>query len=150
MRLARHSLPVVILCLLGAWPGSAQNASSVTVQLELSQDVFYAGDRLNVRITVRNEAAEATDNPFRDPLFSGFQVKGPDGKRLKGGGKGAGEEPDRPARLGPNSFYGAVVDLKKMFPDLAEPGTYEIRYVQGQSKTVLATLKVRVVRQTSN
>jgi hypothetical protein len=31
-----------------------------------------------------------------------------------------------------------------------EPGTYEIRYVQGQSKTVLATLKVRVVSQTSN
>ena len=59
---------------------------------------------------------EVVDNPVKGKILKAFKVKR-DGKALDVVAADSKKEPARPAKLGPNTFYGAVVDLA----ELAEP-----------------------------
>ncbi len=114
--------------LLISAPAPAQAPAPVQVRLELSEDFFYADQPLWVRITVRNDGLESVKNPVGADLFKGFQVQAHGASPSKASGKPSAAEPTRPAEMAPQSFYGAVVDLGEIFPDLRKPGTYRIHW----------------------
>jgi peptidyl-prolyl cis-trans isomerase B (cyclophilin B) len=99
----------------------------VRAMLELNREFYYAGDSLPVRVSVGNEAASAAPNPVKSPLLRGFVVSTA-GKTLEPKGTPAVQEPTRPDRLSPKAFYGTVVDLAEIYPELRSPGTYEIAW----------------------
>ena len=104
---------------------SALGAGEVAVRLELSQRFYYEGDALDVRITVFNRGDKKVENPIKSALFDGFYVR-QDGEVIERTGETTAEEPPRVAKLAPDSFYGAVVNLVDLYPRLGETGTYEI------------------------
>jgi cyclophilin family peptidyl-prolyl cis-trans isomerase len=111
--------------------GWAQSGTPVAVRLELSQNFYYAGEPLLVRISVLNDGPAALANPVKGPLFAGFKVSAvgaEPAQSLKPKGKSRSGEPSRPEELAAHSFYGAVVDLGDIFPELRRPGTYQVHW----------------------
>src|SRR5262245_55972763 len=124
-RLARVPLAFALVAAGSlVWPLTAR-AAAVQVRLALSQQFYYEGDALNVRISVDNPTAQAVANPIHSPLFGGFHVRR-DGTVLQATGKPSVEEPSRPEKISPNAFYGAAVNLVELYPELARRGTFEI------------------------
>jgi cyclophilin family peptidyl-prolyl cis-trans isomerase len=104
---------------------SAMGAEEVAVRLELSQRFYYEGDPLNVRITVINPGDKKVENPIKSALFDGFYVRR-DGEVIERTGETEAEEPSGIAKIAPGSFYGAVVNLVDLYPELGKIGTYEV------------------------
>lgn len=100
----------------------------VGVLMELNQHFYYIGEPLNVRIAISNSAASEVSNPVKSPLFGSFSVADSQGTRLDPQAKPEAQEPSRPAKLAPGAFYGAVVDLSQMYPQLRSKGRYSIRW----------------------
>jgi peptidyl-prolyl cis-trans isomerase A (cyclophilin A) len=130
----RRALPFVVLALAAAplatlllAQSDEESASPVTATLELSQQFYYAGDPFFVRISIGNNTDEKLSNPVKTPLLAAFDVRA-DGAALEAKGKAAESEPARPGNLAPLSFYGTVVDLTKIYPDLAQPGEYQVSW----------------------
>jgi cyclophilin family peptidyl-prolyl cis-trans isomerase len=117
---------LAVLALAAPFVLSAQD-SRIEVVLDLSQEFYYEGDPMTVRISVRNIGNEKTANPIRQPLFGGFVVKS-GGAKLEPTGKSAAEEPARPADLAPQSFYGGLINLVDLYPQLNTTGTHEIHW----------------------
>jgi len=138
----RLAATIVAVCLAAALAPDARGAGEIGVRLELSQQFYYENDSLDVRITVRNLTDQKVDNEIRTPLFEGFKVKR-DGKTLKRTGKTSVEEPTRPETLAADAFYGAVVDLVQLYPELAESGTYEVYW--SADKIVSDVLVVTII-----
>jgi len=114
---------------LGAAPTLAQDAANpVSVRLELSQEFFYAGDPLFVRISVRNDGTESVPNPVKPGLFKKFKVRRVGGGELKAKRNAPVQDPARPEQLAARSFYGAVVDLSEIYADLRQPGNFTIHW----------------------
>jgi cyclophilin family peptidyl-prolyl cis-trans isomerase len=109
----------------------ANGGAGVRAVLELGQALFYAGNPLPIRISVGNDGDEAAENPVKGALHKGLTVRVVGGEALKPSGKPGGDEPERPAKLAPGSFYGRVVDLAAMYPALREPGRFEISWSAG-------------------
>lgn len=122
--------------------GGAAASAEVVVRLELSQQFYYAGDSLSIRVSVGNGGDKKVDNPIQVPLFGGFRVRGANAA-LESAGSSTAEEPARPGKLAPRSFYGGVIDLVDLYPQLAETGRYEI-YWSG-SGIVSDMLQVTVI-----
>jgi hypothetical protein len=56
---------------------AAEEAAPVNVKavLELSQQFFYAGDPLLMRVSIGNDGDKTVANPVKTPLFQGFEVR---------------------------------------------------------------------------
>lgn len=122
-------LPALVISALGAAPAPAQEVSQpVSVRLELNQEFFYAGDPLFVRISVRNEGPRSVPNPVKQELFKKFKIRRVGGGELAARSDAAVQDPARPGELAPRSFYGAVVDLAEIYPDLQQPGSFTIHW----------------------
>ena len=119
------------VALAGGWIATPAQQSPVSIQLELGQDIYYAGAPLLVRISVHNNGSTAVPNPVKGKLFKSFNVGPVGGTPLKATGKSDTKEPSRPAELAPLSFYGGLVDLTTIFPELKESGTYQINWAAG-------------------
>ena len=117
-------LVALAFTLVPGWLSSA-GTGDVLVRLELSQQFYYEGDALDLRITVHNPHDKRVSNPIESPLFAGFKVRS-EGQLLEPAGRAHAEEPSRPGKLAPESFYGAVVNLVELFPQLAAAGSYQI------------------------
>ncbi len=113
-------VPTLVLCSL-----SSAGTGDVAVRLELSQQFYYEGDALDLRITVYNPHDKKASNPIGSSLFAGFKVRS-GGQILEPAGQASAEEPSRPGKLAPDSFYGAVVNMVELFPQLAAAGSYQI------------------------
>lgn len=109
-------------------PEKPSGSRGVKAIMELSQQFYYAGDPLQIRISIGNNGEVPVANPLKTPLFEAFDVQKAEGVALKASGKQETPEPTRPDKLSPNAFYGAIVDLTQIFPDLKTPGTYQIRW----------------------
>jgi peptidyl-prolyl cis-trans isomerase A (cyclophilin A) len=129
----------LILLACGGQPIAAEEP--VSVMLELSREFFYEGTPLQLRISVRNGGTQAVDNPVKSPLFEAFKVRTESGE-LKPTGKVTAEQPDRPARLAPQSFYGGVLDVTEIYPELREVGTYSLHWSADGMLSNLLTVKV--------
>ncbi len=128
----RRPMVAAIALALAAFPAPAQSpqkpAGGVKAALELSQQFYYAGDPFFVRVVIGNDGDKDVKNPVTSPLFQGLRVKRAGGADLEAKGKPDVAEPGRPETLTSKAFYGAVVDVAKIYPDLQVPGAYEIRY----------------------
>jgi cyclophilin family peptidyl-prolyl cis-trans isomerase len=80
-----------------------------------------------VRLSIGNDGATEVANPVKGGLFEGFEVTS-GGKRLEPSGKPSAAEPVRPAKLGAKAFYGSVVDLTEIYPQLKNAGAYRLRW----------------------
>jgi len=101
---------------------------NVRAQMELNQQFYYIGDAMNVRVAISNGGTSEVPNPVKSPLFGAFTVADSQGKRLEPQAKADAQEPSRPAKLAPNAFYGAVVDISQMYPQLRSKGRYSIKW----------------------
>ncbi len=125
------ALVAALLAGLAAAPPRAEPATQpVGVRLELSQLFFYEGDPLPVRVTARNTGDVAVDNPVKGSLFDALQATDAEGKPLQRT-KAEPAAPERPDRIGPQSFYGGVVDATELYPALGRPGSYSISWSAG-------------------
>jgi len=115
----------------------------VKAVLELSGQFFYAGDPLPVRISVGNDGEESVVNPIRTTVFGGLRARTGDGAALKRADSPTGQEPERPEKLPPGTFYGAIVDITSVYPGLAQPGSYEIEWSGDGVRS--RTLIIRVI-----
>ena len=122
---ARIVVLVALASILVPCSLSTAGTGDVGVRLELSQQFFYEGDALNLRVTVYNPHDTKVSNPIESPLFAGFKVRSGD-ETLEPTGQASAEEPSRPRKLAPESFYGAVVNMVELFPRLAAAGSYQI------------------------
>jgi len=145
----RHGVVVPVLCLLlttaAARADSDRGPDGVVATIELSQQFYYAGEPLFVRLSVGNDGVKTVDNPVKGRILESFEIKR-DGRPLEArpGPAGAGSaEPSRPSKLGPRTFYGAVVDLTSLFPSMSEPGDYEISWSSDGVRS--ASIKVRLL-----
>jgi len=100
--------------------------SSVRAVLELNQQFYYIGDPMNVRVTLTNSGASEVSNPVKSPVLGAFTVSDANGTRIEPKGKPEAQEPSRPSKLAPKAFYGVVVELSQMFPQLTTKGRYTI------------------------
>jgi cyclophilin family peptidyl-prolyl cis-trans isomerase len=129
-RIAAVMVVLALASLLGrpiAAP-SGPAAGPVKAQIELNQQFFYIGEPMSVRISVSNGGAAEVANPVKSALFGAFTVADAQGKRLEPAAKPSAQEPTRPAKLAPNAFYGAVVDLSQMYPQLRSKGRFSIKW----------------------
>jgi cyclophilin family peptidyl-prolyl cis-trans isomerase len=99
----------------------------VRATLELNRDYYYAGDSLPVRISLANDGAASAQNPVKSPLLRGFVVRS-GGSVLRPTGTSSAQEPARPDKIAPQAFFGTVVDLVELYPELRQPGEFEIRW----------------------
>jgi cyclophilin family peptidyl-prolyl cis-trans isomerase len=123
--------------------GAAAKEGPVKAVLELGRQLYYAGDPLQLRVSVGNEGDAEVANPVKTSLPAGLEVRVPGGGPLKRGAKAESSEPSRPGRLAPRYAYSAVIDVTKLFPEVSSPGQYEIRWAA--DGVVSATLVVRVI-----
>ena len=130
----RRISAVVIMLALGvlatraATPPAKPASLTVRAVMELQRQFYYVGDPMTVRISISNDGASEVPNPVKSPLFGSFIVAAPDGKRIAPQAKPQAQEPSRPTKLTPSEFYGAVVDLSQMYPQLRAKGKYSIRW----------------------
>lgn len=118
-------------------------ASGVKAVLELSQQFYYAGDPFRVRIVIGNDGDKEIANPLKAALFKGLQVRRAGGTPVEAKGKPDVPEPARPEKLAPKAFYGSIVDVAQVFPELRTPGQYEIQWsADGVSS---ASIVVRII-----
>ena len=130
----RRIAAVMIVLALGAWAPRTTAApatpapGNVRAQMELNQQFYYIGDPMNVRVAISNGGTNELPNPVKSALFGGFTVTDSQGKRLEPQAKPEAQEPSRPAKLAPNAFYGAIVDVSQMYPQLRTKGRYSIKW----------------------
>ena len=121
---------IVVAVVPGAGAADAKTGAQAAVSavLELGQQFYYVGDPLLVRLTIGNDGSAEVQNPVKHPVLESFRVSGADGKQLDAQGKAEAQEPARPAKLSPKAFYGAVVDLTQLFPQIKTVGSFKIRW----------------------
>ena len=130
---------LALVCAATTWlaaPAVAENKDEkdkdkakggVRATLELNQNYYYAGDPLPVRISVGNEGTTPSGNPVKTPLVKGFVVRA-GGTTLRPTGTATAQEPARPDKLASKAFFGTVVDLAELYPEMRQPGEFEVRW----------------------
>lgn len=111
-----------------AAPAEKPAPKPVTVELAMGQQFYYAGDPFFIRLSIRNDGEAEVKNPVKGALLKSFVVSTADGTALRPGGEPDVPEPARPDRLSPRGFYGTVVDIAKIYPQLRSPGAFQIRW----------------------
>lgn len=108
--------------------GESRKGADVKAVIELSQQFIYAGDPFPARISVGNDGEKTASNPMKSGILKGLRVKRVDGEALDATGTARAQEPARPDELAPGTFYGMIVDLAELFPEIRVPGTYVISW----------------------
>lgn len=135
----------MLIVLMGALSARAIAApakpasGSVKAVLELNQQFYYVGEPMNVRVTIANNGSAELSNPVKSALLGSFSVLDASGARLEAQGKPETQEPSRPSKLASKAFYGAVVDLSQIYPQLKSKGRYSLHWSADgvESDTVL-------------
>ena len=140
---AAAALLILAMPALGQQDEGTEADSGLRAVMELRQSLYYAGDPLQVRISVGNEGELAVQNPVKGALFKGFVVREPGSDPLKPSAKPGEDEPERPGRLAPGTFYGRVVDLASMYPALRKPGRYGASSPLGGKSVLSHTSRTR-------
>jgi cyclophilin family peptidyl-prolyl cis-trans isomerase len=131
MRRVADTLMALVMCasVATAIAAPAKPApDAVKAVLELNQQFYYVGEPLNIRVTISNAGAAEVSNPVKNPVLGSFVVSDASGSRLEVQGKPETQEPSRPSKLASKAFYGAVVDLSQLYPQLKSKGRYTIQW----------------------
>ncbi len=114
----------------------------VRATLELNQSYYYAGDALPIRVSVGNDGTAPSSNPVKTPLVKGFVVRAC-GSTLRPTGTATAQEPARPDKLASHAFFGTVIDLAELYPELRQSGEYEVRWEADGVES--NTLKIKLI-----
>lgn len=121
-----------VLVIASAWAAPAAPTKStsgdVKAVLELNQQFYYIGEPLNIRVTISNSGSAEASNPVKSPVLSSFSVTDTSGAKLEATGKLDAQEPTRPSKLASKAFYGAVVDIAQLYPQVKTKGRYTIQW----------------------
>src|SRR5262245_22194736 len=127
MNVRRETLiPLGLLCAVTTWlaaPAAEKKEDKdkpkggVRATLELNQSYYYAGDPLPVRVSVGNDGTAPSSNPVKTPLVKGFVVRAA-GATVRPTGTVTAQEPARPDKLASHAFFGTVIDLTELYPEL--------------------------------
>lgn len=129
MRRVADTLMALVMCasVANAIAAPAKPApDAVKAVLELNQQFYYVGEPLNIRVTISNAGTAEVSNPVKNPILGSFAVSDATGTRLEAQGKAEAQEPARPSKLASKAFYGAVVELSQLYPQLKSKGRYTI------------------------
>lgn len=130
-----------VMLLLGGFT-LAQDEGPVAL-LELNQQFFYENDPFPIRVSlILPEGTGTMDNPVAESLVASFRVTDLAGKVLARADKVVIEEPSRPKKLVSGSFYGLVLDLAEVFPDIKKTGKYNILWKSGSIQSETLTVHV--------
>jgi peptidyl-prolyl cis-trans isomerase B (cyclophilin B) len=127
--LALAALSMLSMLSSHAAAADASKSGDVKAVLELSQEFYNAGEPFFLRVSIGNDGDKAVSNPVKTPLYKGFEVRAAGGGVLTPKGKPDAAEPARPDKLSPKAFYGQIVDLTSIYPEMKKPGKYEVRWV---------------------
>ena len=121
---------VLVLLAPAAAPSFAQDApadAGVRAVLELSREFYYAGEPLQIRVSLGNEGSDKVSNPVKTSLGIGLLAFDESGAALTRSDVQI-DEPARPESLSPKGFYGAIVDATAIYPAIREGGRFQIRW----------------------
>ncbi len=142
-RVVAMLLPAVVgLTALTVASAQESGSSGVWALIELNQRVYYAGEPFNVRVSIGNGGDETVSNPVKSPLFKGFKVRPVGGDPIAPTGTPAEADPQRPAKLGGKGFYGGVVDLTTVYPELLSTGHFEIEWSEAGVQSNSLSVKI--------
>ena len=108
-------------------PAVAQDISRIFVHLETPGRLSYAGDPNQVTIYFKNQGSENWINPGLE-IEAGFQVFDSAGSKLAKNEAAASVRDAQPRLLEPNGYFGKIIDLNVLFPDMARIGSYRITW----------------------
>ncbi len=105
----------------------AREGAKLYVHLETPGRLSYSGDTSQVTILFKNIGTENWDNPGME-IEAGFQVYRSDGKALKKSDVSPAMPEAQPRMLEPNGYFGKVINLNELFPDMVKIDSYRITW----------------------
>ena len=126
--LAGALLALAALATRAAAQEPSPTGGGVKAVLELSQRFYYVGQPFFIRVSIGNDGEKKVTNPVKTPLFQGFRVRPSGGELISPSGSPGVQEPTRPEKLSSKSFYGSIVDLTLLYPELLQVGQYEVHW----------------------
>ena len=108
-------------------PASAQEGAKLFVELDAPGRLAYTGDPNRVSILFKNIGGTPWTNPGMN-LEDGLQVYDSEGRKLKKIETQASASESQPQILEPNGYFGKVINLNLLFPDMKKAGSYRITW----------------------
>jgi len=109
-------------------PGIAQEEGpKLYVHLETQGRLAYSGDANQVTLLFKNIGTETWKNPGLQ-IEEGLQVFDGEGKKLTRADLPAAPKDGQPGLLEPNAYFGKVINLVALFPDMKTIGSYRITW----------------------
>ena len=108
-------------------PASAQEGAKLFVELDAPGRLAYTGDPNRVSILFKNIGGTPWTNPGMN-LEDGLQVYNSEGRELKKIETQASARESQPQILEPNGYFGKVINLNLLFPDMKKAGSYRITW----------------------
>ncbi len=110
-----------------AAPVQAADSPKLYVHIEAPGRFSYAGEPARVSTLFKNEGDAAWRNPLLE-IENGFQVFDSDGRKLDRVKAAPAAADSQPKVLEPNTYFGKIVDLAKLFPKITAVGTYRVTW----------------------
>jgi len=117
----------VLAVAAAAAPARAEDGAKLYVHIEAPGRFSYAGDPARVSTLFKNEGNATWTNPLID-VENGFQVFDSDGRKLDRVKAAPPAADAQPKVLEPNTYFGRIVDLAKLFPKITNVGTYRVTW----------------------
>lgn len=121
-----------------------QDGPKLYVELSTPGRYSYVGDPTRVSVLFKNEGNAPWPNPGLD-IEGGLQVFGSDGKKLEKAKVASSSKDTQPKMLEPETYYGRIVDLNKLFPKIASTGSYRVTW--SGAGLPEQTVAMRVIRK---
>jgi cyclophilin family peptidyl-prolyl cis-trans isomerase len=128
LRRPRRLLVVAALAAGIVLPGIAQEEGpKLYVHLETQGRLAYSGDVNQVTLLFKNIGTKTWTNPGLQ-IEEGLTVFDGEGKKLTRADVPAPPKDGQPRLLEPNAYFGKVIDLTSLFPDIKTIGSYRITW----------------------
>jgi cyclophilin family peptidyl-prolyl cis-trans isomerase len=125
----RPTLAAITLATVAGFPSAARSEepAKLYVHMETPGRLSYAGDSLQINLFFKNEGKTQWVNPGI-PIEAGFQAYSGDGKKLDKVKAPESSIEGQPKFLEPNAYFGKILDLNVLFPQVNALGTYRITW----------------------
>ena len=118
----------VLAAALGASiPALSEESAKLYVYLETSGRLTYSGDPNQMNILFKNVGKAPWTNPGLE-IEAGFEVYDSDGKKLAKVKAPASSRDGQPKVLEPDAYFGKILDLNTLFPQMVNLGSYRITW----------------------
>jgi cyclophilin family peptidyl-prolyl cis-trans isomerase len=115
---------------------------SLQTTIEILRPFTYSGDPVMVRLGIFNTGDKPYDNAAGINVIGGLKVMAASGGRLTVKGKEALDLKRQPAVIGPGGFFGIILDIAPLFPDVRKTGAYTLSWEDAGLVGQPVTMKV--------